>query len=353
MNQASELLATAGSMLQELQRSPAYVPSAYWADLNVKNARMLEAEGLENFKRTLSQNYYTWLITQPRHAMFRHAFLQWLRNPNLLPFNTRLDELTHLRLTTTHDAVSLSSFERHVYRLYVCFVWSTMLAHDRLKLHERLSEPLVGNPISVRSGNKVLTQDLANSILECNVIADVTSKCTRPRVAELGAGYGRLAQVFSATQRGQYFIFDVPPALAVSQWYLQSVIGPEKVFAFRPFERLEEVAAEMERASVVFLTANQMEKFPDGFFDAIVSISTLPELSPEQVSLYLTLFQRKSGSHIFLKQWKRWKNPLDGTDLNASSYQLNDDWRICMDRTDAINSLFFNRVWERTGSKVM
>src|SRR5262245_11584567 len=61
---------------------------AFWHDLNDKNRRMLEEEGLADFKRTVSQNYFNWLITDRKSDLFRHAFRQWCRRPNLLPLLT-------------------------------------------------------------------------------------------------------------------------------------------------------------------------------------------------------------------------------------------------------------------------
>jgi hypothetical protein len=46
-------------MAAELEADdPVFLPSAFWCDLNDKNRRMLEEEGLANFKRTVSQNYF-------------------------------------------------------------------------------------------------------------------------------------------------------------------------------------------------------------------------------------------------------------------------------------------------------
>ncbi len=51
------------AMLEELRvADPVFLPSGFWADLNDKNRKMLEAEGLSNFKRTVAQNYFSWLI---------------------------------------------------------------------------------------------------------------------------------------------------------------------------------------------------------------------------------------------------------------------------------------------------
>ena len=104
---------------------------------------------------------------------------------------------------------------------------------------------------------------------------------------------------------------------------------------------------EIDRASVALFTANQIRKFPDDYFDVMVSISTLPEMRQDQVDLYLAEFQRLSLGHIFLKQFKAWKNPSDGTDLTIDSYRLHPDWQLVVDRSDPVIPCFFNRVWRK------
>jgi hypothetical protein len=88
---SSEVAAT--DMAAELEADdPVFLPSAFWRDLNDKNRRMLEEEGLANFKRTVSQNYFNWLVADRKSHLFRHALRQWCRRPNLLPLLSRLEE---------------------------------------------------------------------------------------------------------------------------------------------------------------------------------------------------------------------------------------------------------------------
>jgi putative sugar O-methyltransferase len=336
------------AMIRELEAAePIFLPSDFWQDLNEKNNRMLKAEGLANFKRTVSQNYFNWVITDYKHMLFRHALHQWRLRPNLLPIFSRIREMNFLHFTTNDDRVVLTKLQQHVYRLYVCFVWTIMTSHDRQGLRHRVAEPEVGNPFRVQYGDLLLSQDLATSIVECNVVADLLTDTSRPRIAEVGAGYGRLAYTYISTLPGQYYIFDIPPALGVAQWYLEQTFGRDRVFRFRHFNRLDAVQDEINHASIVLLTPNQIRMFPDGYFDVILTISTLPEMRRDQVDLYLSEFQRLSHGHIFIKQFKAWKNPTDGTDLTADSYVLGSEWRNSLDRPDPIIPIFFNRVWSR------
>ena len=334
-------------MMAELEKDPRFLPSAFWRDINAKNLDMIASEGLHNFKRTVSQNYYNWLITRLRDPQFRRALVFWLWHPSLKPLQTKIEKDIRLRFTTRVDAVVLSPLQRWKYKIFTALVWEQMLQHDKHGFSKAMEEPEAGNPIKIWQDGKLITQDLANSIVEGNVIADTLKGIKRPRIAEIGAGSGRLAHVYSSTQPGIYLIFDIPPALIVSQWYLSRIFPNKKIFAFRSFERFEDIREDLESSDIAFFTANQIDKFPKEYFDLILSISTLPEMRPDQVSMYLDRFSRLSSGYIYLKQWRSWKNPLDGTDIKAEDYLVGDSWSLVLDRVDPINPGFFNRVWKK------
>jgi putative sugar O-methyltransferase len=340
-------VAATASMLDELERDPLYLPSAFWRELNEQNMRMLAADGIDNFKRSLNQNYYNWLVVRRRDQQFRHAFKDWLGQPNLAPLRTRMERDLSLRAFDAGKRYRWNWRKRLVYRLFVGFLWERMLRFDRAGIAQRIAEPEAGNPLRIWRAGKLISQDLANSIIECNLLVGELAGTAAPRVAEIGAGYGRLAQVFSATQKGSYYIFDIPPALGVAQWYLAQTLPQKKLFAFRPFENFAEIEAELAAADIAIFTANQLEKFPAGYFDAIVSISTLPEMRPDQVRRYIALMQQASRGLIFLKQWKSFTNPRDGTALNVEDYRFDPAWQLVIDQTDPVQPKFFNRVWRR------
>jgi hypothetical protein len=234
------------------------------------------------------------------------------------------------------------------YGFFVSVLWDIGLKLDRHGLLKKMSEPEIGNPLRIFRGGKLISQDLVNSALELNQILSLhRSRSAHFRVAEFGAGYGRLAHLFQATQSGQYFIFDIPPALHVSQWYLTKLFPEKRIFRFRPFSDWSEIADEANSADIGFFTSNQIALFPERYFDVFTSISTLPEMSMHQVRLFLKLFAHVTRDHVYLKQWFSWKNPLDGTDLSIKDYDFGDDWHLQKCVQDPINPLFFNGIWSR------
>jgi putative sugar O-methyltransferase len=334
-------------MLEELRRHPTFAPSQFWTGLARKNVEMLEREGLDNFKRTVSNNYFNWLIFGRYDPQYNNVVRTWLRRPNPGALLFRVSGDTRVQTMLQDAPTPLTPKQAWRYGLFVSMLWDLGRRIDRRGILSRLDEPLLGNPIRISRGGRLITQDLVNSSLELGTMLDLPHTGPRLKVAELGAGYGRLAYAYLATQPGQYFIFDIPPALLVSQWYLQRVLPNKKVFMFRRFDAWEQVAADVAAADVAFFTSNQLAMVPDAYFDIVTSISTMPELTPAQVKLFLTEFARTSAHHIFLKQWLNWKNPDDGTHLSMDDYDLGKAWRVVLDQTDPINPLFFKRVWSK------
>lgn len=48
-------------MIESMKKGPAiYAPSVFWEQLIERHIEELEAEGFENFKRTLNMKYFNW-----------------------------------------------------------------------------------------------------------------------------------------------------------------------------------------------------------------------------------------------------------------------------------------------------
>ena len=108
-----------------------------------------------------------------------------------------------------------------------------------------LAEPPVGNPPRISDGGKLISQDLADSVLEYGSFAAVAEGT----VCELGGGYGRTAfATASLAPVKRYIMVDIPPALAVAQEYLGAVFPGRRHFAFRPWTDFAEVREAFEAA---------------------------------------------------------------------------------------------------------
>lgn len=327
--------------------APIYQPGSFWNDLIEANLKMLELDGIERFKRTVSNNYYNWLVTNRRDPQLRIAVRSWLRHPTVAPLTNRLEEATGLRTTLSDRSLAFSPAEVWRYKFFVGAVWDQARRHDPLLLTERLEEPAVGNPIRIRHRGRLVSQDLANSIIELSFVEPSGVIREGARIAELGAGYGRLAYVYAQAAPVTYCIFDIPPALAVAQWYLNAVLGEERIVPYSPENPFGAVKSRLVPGMVAFFTPDQFETFPDGWFDCSQTISTLPEMPRAQAAHYLGLLAAKSSRTVFLKQWRKWRNDADDVELTEEQYTLEAPWKLASRRVDPVQPAFFNQLWLR------
>jgi putative sugar O-methyltransferase len=340
--------ATLQAMFDEVRAAaPVYRPSAFWDHHNDHNLDQLRRLGLERFKRTVNQNYFNWLPADFHDNQLRNLVRAWAADPNMRPLRARMDEAPDVEVVGTPVPFT-DPARRQLYALFVGLLWDHAARHDRHGLLEQLAEPEVGDPLRVTLDGRLISQDLANSVREYNAVRDHLPTGT-PCIAELGAGYGRLAFVFARALPCRYWVFDIPPALHVAQWYLPRVLPGKRVFAFRRFGSFAEVRAELESAELAFFTPNQLEKIPAGYLDAFINVSSLHEMTPEQVRHYLDLIGTRTRSAVYLKQWIRSVNPFDGVTLEKDDYALGDGWSVALDRTDAVQDLFFEKVFVRGG----
>jgi putative sugar O-methyltransferase len=354
LNIERALRAALQDMIREVESGPAlYRPSSFWDSLGAVNRDMIHELGLSNFKRTVAQNYFNWLVISTRDVQFKSALKAFLKSPNLQPILNRMTPPILLR-TTIKLEDHIGARELYVYKLFVGMLWEVATRQDWSGLSKDIEEPAIGSPIEIRRREKPISQDLANSIREYHAMlsAETMLAKQRKRVGELGAGYGRLGHVFLHEGRTSYHVFDIPPALHVSQWYLSRLFPNRKVFTFRHFDSFEEIREELADCEVAFFTPNQMEYFPAEYFDIFLSISTLPEMSPPQVRHYLQLMSRLSSKYIYLKQWSDWFNPADQVRYRKQDFDLDAAWRLCLDREDLIQPLFFERLWQKRSATV-
>jgi len=355
---------TIEAMREELYAArPVYRPSKLWEHFNNVNMEQLRLGGLEAFKRTINQNYFNfvpyslldpqllrlikWWITHPTLTPFRIKAVDPDIDPHtggLYPMQRRIFRLNQRRPLLSYFARKM---QLDLYGWLVSLLWDYVRSHDRLGLLNRVHEPGLGKPIESYIDGRLVSQDLAHSVLECTSVLgeiDSTPGGGVLRIAEVGAGYGRLGYVLLHATACRYFVFDIPPGLFVSQWYLSQLFPERKIFRFRHFERFEDIAAELDQCDVAFFAANQIELIPERYFDVTINISSLHELRPDQIDNMLDQIYRVTRSYVYLKQYKEYINPYDGLRILEDSYKLASGWRHTYYRDDPVDARFFETL---------
>jgi putative sugar O-methyltransferase len=327
------------AMLDGLATAPAEVlPSRYWTELNQRNLRQLGESGYDAFKRTLARNYFTWVVS-PGDSQLR-----FLRRE--LPTSRTLRAAVKALLLPRQ--VPLTRKQTMEYAFLTHLLWDYVAGQDREGLLAQLDEPRVGNPPDLQDGGRLISQDLANAVLEYRSMTEAPVDASRIRtVLELGAGYGRNAYVFLKLNAGvRYRIADIPPALYVAERYLSEVFPQSAVFRYRPFDDYASVRDELESARIAFLLPQQLDLLPARSVDLFVNISSLHEMRIEQIRYYFERIDRLTAGFFYTKQWRESRIPHDDVVIREDDYPVQPRWRRVYNRACQVQDRFFEALFD-------
>lgn len=323
-----------------------YKPSAFWQNLNDLHMVQLKKDGYSNFKRTLNLRYFNF-IPKLRDDQYKYLLKYWVTHPTLRVLFSRFYNFSPIETGGTINYIDKIT-EGITYRLFVTLLWEYAKHIDKQDLLVNLQEPEAGNPLGVYYRKRLVSQDLCNSVIEyysiVNTVAPDTSKDLT--IAELGAGYGRLAYVFLKTLKCKYAIFDIPPALYIAQEYLESVFPNLKIFPFRKISNFSEIKSEYESANICFFTPDQINCLPSPQFDLFINISSLHEMTMPQIKNYINLINKYTLGHFYTKQWMYSVNRDDGITVSYSDYPIPPVWKSVYFRSCPVQSRFFEAMYE-------
>lgn len=332
-----------------------YRPSNYWVVAGSNHTQQLFQGGFDNFKRSVNLKYFGWgILGILRHQLFpviselgrknlAPVFKSYFINPKSSIHSTKKGFNMLSRIMYPE---SLDAFSAFIYRVYTAFLWDYVSREDKLHILDTLQEPRIGNPFLISYKKRAISQDICNSVHEFYSITKKIDVRKHMDIAELGAGYGRLAYVFlKAMPKASYTIFDIPPALFISQKYIRSVFPKEKIFYYRHFESFKEIKKEFESARIRFLMAHQIEYLPDKYFDHMLTVSTLHEMTREQIRNYLFQIDRLTKGYFYTKQWKK-SLTKDNDYITEKEYPIPKEWKTIFQRRHPIQSMFFEALYK-------
>ena len=350
----AELRASIAAMEDEIRRDALYVPSEFWHTTGKFHKKWLADYGIENFKRTVSHNYQNWLMATEDDPQVRQLLALWPQHKSHQPWLNAMEAPDHVgslgNPAFTFPAYPLANaHQRETYRVAVGLLWEYVLSTDGFGVLETLTESEIGNPVRIWRNGKLISSDLAHSVRERNMLLKASElNGDEPLcVAELGAGHGRLAEVFGRTTNYRYMIFDITPALYVSQWYIKRIFPEEQIFEFRHFDSFSQIESELNKSRFAFFTANQIELMPDGICDLFINMNSLMEMRPEQIKNFLHHIDRLTQRSFLSRQWVSWRNPEDGNTVGKGDFALGPGWKLSLDHLDTIYPDLFNQVWTR------
>jgi len=344
---ADPILRLIQDMSAEVEAGPSiYRPSHFWKMLGSLNLAQLADPGFDSFKRTINQNYFNWLIADPRDAQYRAVIKDWLRHPRPNVAGARLLDAGGVEVGVRRLNPFAQLRTRAGYAVFVAMLWEYVRRRDRLRLLDQLTEPTLGSPILVHHRGRSVSQDVANSLLEFYAIADAFPNGIpgQATVVELGGGYGRLGWLLLTALPGiRYIAVDVPPALAVAQTYLTRLFPR---LATARFQRgRTDLASAVGDARLAFLTPNQLDALPSLKADLFINVSSLHEMRPDQIAHYLGLIGHHTRGVFYTKQWREWTNSEDGVTIRESDYAIPTLWKRIYQRPHGVQTHFFEAAY--------
>jgi putative sugar O-methyltransferase len=329
-------------------REPIFRLSRFWTHYAARQTDLLAKGGIENFKRSLPQNYFTWPISDVDDPQFRALLRSWAEEPSLIPISTKRRGDARVR---TADAEYLATtLEQDTYAFFVGLLWHRAVTLDPDNLTARIAEPAVGNPVPIYLDDKLISQDLANSVREYRVFEPYLPQDRTAVLAEIGAGYGRLGYLATVASRCRYWVVDVPPALAVAEWYLASALPDRRVFRWRPFASWDDIAAELAQTDIAFFTVDQLALFPERAVDVFASVSVIHEMTPAQIETYMRLQFRATARAVYTKNWTSWFNEIDQHQFESAHLTPPPGWRTALDAPDDVLAAFTQKLFVREGA---
>ena len=349
------VLARSAEMRDWINQQPTvFRPSRFWNHLSTEDDKSLARMKIENFKRYLPQHYFNWPVDHPGNPQFSALLQSWINNPSFTPLRTRLRgsaQVVHVPAQLDQPPKKWSRRARHSKSIHCLSGYSGGTPPALiLTIAPRLIEPAIGNPIPIYLDDRMISQDIANSLREFRRVQRYLTGTRRATLAELGAGYARLGYLAITVSSCRYWVVDIPPALAVAEWYLSRCFPDRRIFRWRPFTAWDAIANEIAQADIAFFTVDQLALFPQRSVDVFASISVIHEMTPDQIEAYMTLQFRATSRAIYTKNWTSWFNHLDQNNFMSADVVAPAGWRTALDAADDVIPGFTEKLFVTAGA---
>jgi putative sugar O-methyltransferase len=296
-------------------------PSKFWTRISSIDDSLIATHGIENFKRTLSQNYFTWSFDLSQWRwLFKHLSLKDLLY--LLFYG----KSTYDTQKTIDPQVDMTYIRFKMFSLMTLMVYQYARKIDSDMVLRSVSEPIRGNPFKIYLHDKLISQDLANSTIEYYSMKEHFSfpNDREFEVLEIGAGSGRMAHLLlTLFPNCRYSIIDIEPALTVSKWYLKD-----------------------NPSDVKFYSPDNAWRIPSKSIDLVINISSFHEMTTRQIYEYSLLIEKVCKGFLYHKQWKKHINAIDGITIERKDYPFHSKFNELYNRECRVQPMFFEAMYK-------
>ncbi len=123
------------------------------------------------------------------------------------------------------------------------------------------------------------------------------AECERPVLAELGAGYGKLAYcTLRNLPRFCYLDFDLPETLCTAAYYLGKCFPSKQLLLYGERDFTSECLTDYD---MVFMPPWEIDRLPEASIDLFFNKNSLGEMTPAATNAYLDHIGRVTRGHFF------------------------------------------------------
>ena len=188
------------------------------------------------------------------------------------------------------------------------------------------------NP-SLKINNHVVNQHLIMTILEFEKIKilEESLNCKDLKILEIGAGYGRTANLMLSLKKNiKYIIADLPPSIYISRLNLIKHFPNLKIYSAFKANNSHDMMKIINDNDIVFILPHQLELINRKTFDIAFAIGSFLEMEKKDVKRYMKLINKLSNS-LYMKVFENSGLPFSFYQFYRSyvrsDYFIKDRWK--------------------------
>jgi len=277
-----------------------YRPTSFWEAASQRLIEELREQGIESFR---SQ------IMPLRFFVPTYGFPGYHRTPaKYQPVYDGLESATDNPARPRLRLAEMMSGEQQAMADYRVFRASDT---DTAPFISEASESRIGRPLEqFEFEGRRYSRSFLNYMLGINFVKKHCDTRSLRRVAEIGGGHGALGELLLADRRNEafYLDIDIPPTSFVATWYLEQVLGKDRVYGYqesgsRTSLSIDDIAGDHDAAVVCPWQLPLLE----GTIDLFVNFVSFQEMEPDVVRNYLAQVERLSPRYILLRNMREGK----------------------------------------------
>ena len=323
---------------------------SFWSKLDKSN---LPKELIELTNLFVQSESYNWVSKFWRHMIINHykdlyklseqeAFKRIAVNDYAAATFFDKRHIGKISETLDTNQINANIFEKHLgmttfdsisYNLTLLIMYK-LSQKSIFKYYDLINKKIYEeyNP-SLKINNHVVNQHLIMTILEFEKIKilEESLNCKDLKILEIGAGYGRTANLMLSLKKNiKYIIADLPPSIYISRLNLIKHFPNLKIYSAFKANNSHDMMKIINDNDIVFILPHQLELINRKTFDIAFAIVSLLEMEKKDVKRYMKLINKLSNS-LYMKVFENSGLPFSFYQFYRSyvrsDYFIKDRWK--------------------------